>query len=539
MEKEYIVSLKPDVNYEEFWDQIENISTDDGFVPTRRVDIVNNRDGSLRSCHYALSDAEAEQLRNDPRVYSVNIPPEQDPNIVLTPHVQVQNGNFTKGANFTGDYVNWGIRRCIDQVNPYGANLTVEGPYYYNNDGTGVDVVIIDSGVQADHPELQDANGVNRLQQINWATESGLPFTQPADFYTDYNGHGTACIGIVAGKNYGWAKNARIYSMKMTGLQGSGNPAGISSTYCFDAIKIWHQNKPIMPNTGYRRPTVVNMSFGYNAGYNSITGLMYQGVFRNDIQTLTDAQYRYANYGVYRYTQGGGFAYTIGTRVGSVDSDISEMIAAGIHIAASAGNEQTYNVYESGFWPNYDNYLAADTGTLYYQRGISPYSSGTIKVGAIDSNSVYSPTLEYKAIYSNAGPGIDVYAPGSAIVTCVSNVSQIGGPEPYYWNNAYGQFNISGTSFSGPQVAGVLALYLQSNPGVTPSSAKSWLVNNAAISKIYDPNNGFYDYTNTRSLFLNGSSGENRYLYWPYAYAQPVTASMAGPINSSISLSYT
>ena len=46
MLKEYIVSLNKGISYDEFWNQIENLSTDDGFVPTRRVDIVNNRDGS-------------------------------------------------------------------------------------------------------------------------------------------------------------------------------------------------------------------------------------------------------------------------------------------------------------------------------------------------------------------------------------------------------------------------------------------------------------------------------------------------------------
>ena len=65
--REYIVSLKRGVDYDAFWNQIENASADDGFVPSRRVDIVNNRDGSLRMCHYALTDAEAAQLKNDPR----------------------------------------------------------------------------------------------------------------------------------------------------------------------------------------------------------------------------------------------------------------------------------------------------------------------------------------------------------------------------------------------------------------------------------------------------------------------------------------
>ena len=59
MEREYIVSLNKNVNYDEFWQEMESTTNGLTFVPNRRVDIVNNRDGSLRSCHYALSDEEA------------------------------------------------------------------------------------------------------------------------------------------------------------------------------------------------------------------------------------------------------------------------------------------------------------------------------------------------------------------------------------------------------------------------------------------------------------------------------------------------
>jgi len=58
MYKEYIVSLKRDVDYDAFWNQIENESEVDSFVPSRKVEIINNRDGSLRSCHYSLTDEE-------------------------------------------------------------------------------------------------------------------------------------------------------------------------------------------------------------------------------------------------------------------------------------------------------------------------------------------------------------------------------------------------------------------------------------------------------------------------------------------------
>jgi len=77
MLKEYIVSLNRDVDYNLFWSQMESETEGLLFVPNRRVDIANNRDGSLRSCHYSLTDEEADTLKNDDRVYSVEIPPEQ------------------------------------------------------------------------------------------------------------------------------------------------------------------------------------------------------------------------------------------------------------------------------------------------------------------------------------------------------------------------------------------------------------------------------------------------------------------------------
>ena len=177
-EREYIVSLNKGIDYDQFWDQIENNSVDDGFVPTRRVDIVNNRDGSLRSCHYALTDDEAELLRSDPRVYSVEIPPDQRRDVRIGFRAQ-QAGFFRKTYDDNGIHANWGLVRCNYAEDPYSPTNTL-GPsmYNYTLDGTGVDVVIQDSGLQIDHPEFTDSEGNSRVQLINWYSASGLSGTQ-------------------------------------------------------------------------------------------------------------------------------------------------------------------------------------------------------------------------------------------------------------------------------------------------------------------------------------------------------------------------
>ena len=57
-------------------------------------------------------------------------------------------------------------------------------------------------------PEWQDPDGP-RLQQIDWFAESEYSGTQPTNFYTDTNGHGTHCIGTMAGKYFGWAQERK------------------------------------------------------------------------------------------------------------------------------------------------------------------------------------------------------------------------------------------------------------------------------------------------------------------------------------------
>jgi subtilisin family serine protease len=501
--KEYIVSLNRGVDYDSFWNQIENESTEDGFVPSRRVDIVNNRDASLRLCHYALTDAEAEQLRNDPRVYDVEIPPEQRDDIIMKRRA-VQTSDFTKTTSDSGSYVNWGLRRIIENNNPYGALNTVSGGYNYTLDGTGVDVVIQDSGIQADHPEFQDSNGTSRVQEIDWFTASGVLGSMPSGHYTDYDGHGTHVAGISAGKNYGWAKNARIYSIKVAGLEGASDPNnGISVADCFDVIKQWHANKPIDSTTGFKRPTIVNMSWGYYAVYSTVTSINYRGTTYSDVAIDTGAE-RWA-LGLPPLTDG-AFFYT-NTRISSVDVDIQELIDAGVHVVIAAGNQ--YHKIDVASGVDYNNYAVTNTGTKYYHRGSSPFDDEAIKVGNVDS-AVDGGGLEQKAASSETGPGVDIYAPGTDIMSSTSNTNIHNG-QGYFADGDFKQCNISGTSMSAPQVVGVGALYLQLNPHLTPSQLKTWLQSQARTNKLLSTglNN---DYTNVRSLL--GSA--NYFLYNPF-----------------------
>ena len=171
MEKEYTVI----VNNRDDLAAIEaelTASTGDGPIPGRTVSIANPRMGSRVQTHFMLTDEEAQALATDPRIRAVEIPPDQRDDIQIGLNAY-QNATFYRDYPYDGQsglvdgYVNWGLRRCIEETNVYGNLTSTTGDYQYALDGTGVDVVIQDSGIEAAHPEWQDSQGNTRLQQID------------------------------------------------------------------------------------------------------------------------------------------------------------------------------------------------------------------------------------------------------------------------------------------------------------------------------------------------------------------------------------
>jgi subtilisin family serine protease len=506
--KEYIVSLKEGVDYDAFWDEIENASDTDSFVPGRSVAIVNERPGSLRSCHYEMTDEEAATLRQDSRIYSVEIPPQQRSDIEIGLHA-AQFSIFDKSGSIASNaLVNWGLLRSNDPANLFGLNTQLTGSYNYCLDGTGVDVVIQDSGLQVDHPEFQDTAGNTRVQQINWYTASGLTGTQSANHYRDLNGHGTHCAGIAAGKTYGWAKNSKIYSVKINGLEGGGDSGnGISVTDCFDVIKLWHRNKPIDPATGQKRPTVVNMSWGYGTTFSGVTGGNYRGTAWTGSTKRTD-------YGMVGRPGDGRF----GVRVGSVDADMEELLAEGVIVCVAAGNYYQKIDVVGGL--DYDNYFNSN---VYYNRGSSPMAAEAIIVGNIGN--AINTGKEVKSSSSESGPRVDIYAPGTNIMSTCSTSNEFGGYVTTYPNNTnFKIMNISGTSMASPQVAGVSALLLQVYPHATPAQIRQMIKDTSVADMVYSTELDD-DYTNASSI----KGSPNRTLLSKFNTGTSVTTS--GPIS--------
>jgi subtilisin family serine protease len=497
MEREYNVILNKGVDYHAFWHEMETAGQYSTTVPERAVTIVNDRSVMQRQCHYALTDEEAEALKLDPRVLAVEIPPEQQPDLIAVP-CAVQRGNWSYSAS-SSVARNWGMFRCVTSDNSNYSQAT-DGEFPYMLDGTGVDVVIQDTGCQPDHPEWQDANGASRFQVIDWYSASGVPGTQNINFYSDYYGHGTHAAGTVAAKTYGWAKNARIYAMHIP-LGVAGDEYAIPISTSFECILGWHLNKPIDPATGFRRPTVVSASWGSFNTYTNFDGVEYRGNdYGDSVQT---------NLGMTSYF--GDNRYS--ARNSSYDAAVEELTDNGIMFVHAAGNNTITADVPGG--ADYDNNIFQETfifkyNRRYYQRGMSPTdpSRRSINVGA--ANPVYSgpigPGTNGKSGFSNTGNFIDLFTPGVDIISTWSNLAPQGIPYPQ--NNSFFIQYLSGTSMACPQVAGFVACLYQKWPGATVEFIKNQLINNCTVSGIMQASASYTDYIESNKV-----RGTNRFLF--------------------------
>ena len=469
-EKIYNIILHKDVDYDSFWNDMETITNLDN-IPNREVGVANRREASYRQTWYYLTEEEKRLVEEHPSVLAVELPPEfrDDVEISLS---KTQTGNFTRLASDSQLHDNYGLLRCSQATNIYQDNLTVDESYKYTLDGTGVDIVIQDSGVDGTHPEFSGSDGSYRVVDTDWATLSGLTFSNSDNNLTDYDGHGTHVAGTAAGLIFGHAKNAMIYPQKISGLEGSGDPtSGVSVTNAFDSIKLWHRNKPVNTQTGFKRPTIVNMSWGYS--YTISTGtrtLEFRGATTSSVGTV-----KAQSAGVNSFSLS---SFKVNARVSSVDIDVEELIQEGVHVVIAAGNRSTKIELTGSI--DYDNTISSGT-PRYYHRGGSPYSLNSIIVGATDSLTSGSGVnaIEKKAEYSNNGPGVDIYAPGSRIISCAPSSSEFGGSPYRVTHNEHKQARSNGTSMAAPQVTGVLAHLCQANPGISPESAKNSIIGNS------------------------------------------------------------
>ncbi len=143
----------------------------------------------------------------------------------------------------------------------------------------------------------------------------------------------------------------------------------------------------------------------------------------------------------------------------ALDAAVRNSTAAGVTYVLAAGNDYAQNAC---------NYSPARV-----TEGIT--------VGASEHN-------DYRAGYSNIGGCLDLFAPGSAIVSA-------------WFTSDTATASMSGTSMAAPHVAGAAAKYLQTYPDASPATVQQALVSTATPNKIRNAGAG----SPNRLLFTPGT----------------------------------
>lgn len=173
-----------------------------------------------------LSPQEVEDLRAHPEVVEI----EQDGEVSI-------------------DAASWGLDR-IDQ-----RQLPLDGSFTTNGNGSGVTAYIIDTGLQANHPDFG-----GRAQNVYDAFGGDG---------NDCQGHGTHVGGTVAGSSYGVAPGAALRGVRVLDCGGSGSFSGIIAGVDWVAANA-------------SRPAVANLSLGggFSSAVNrAVDDLAASGVF--------------------------------------------------------------------------------------------------------------------------------------------------------------------------------------------------------------------------------------------------------------------
>ena len=281
-------------------------------------------------------------------------------------------------------------------------------------DGSGAVIVVMDTGIEKDHPFFQDGIGASRVVaeacfSSNDPSASatslcpGAPST-PGGTWTDAPGSGEACSLLIDGCNHGTLV-AGIAAGRHASLNGVAPGAELI------AIQVFSQfNDPVFCGGAALTPCVGSYPSDQLAG----------SLYVRDTLLAT-----FPNIAAINLSLGsGGFSIPCDLDFPAEAALIADLRARGVATVVASGNEGRTNA------------VAA------------PACIGS----AVSVGATTDPPAEVVASFSNRAPGMSLLAPGLSIDT-----STTGG--------AFESAN--GTSMAAPHVAGVFALFKQAVPAAT------------------------------------------------------------------------
>ncbi|MFZ8957930.1 MAG: S8 family serine peptidase [Pseudohongiellaceae bacterium] len=277
-------------------------------------------------------------------------------------------GGGSFGPSPTGEYVDtasgiyateYAYNDMLSSINPLSLNN-------YGYTGSGVRVAVVDSGIDANHPEF------------NGRTIYGYDFASSSSGYArDENGHGSHVASIIAGERDGYgmrgvAYDATLYSYKVDndgdgGLEAANTDAQITSIF----------NRHVTDNID-----VSNNSWGWGTSVTSVSSATAQSLLGNTMTAAAAAQ----NNGTLIVFAAGNDGNSQPSLTGALPYHDSSLAGAWLTVVAIDNNlretaytnrcgvAQSFCVTAPGGADNSSSYgiRAADAGTTNYVR-----SSGT------------------------------------------------------------------------------------------------------------------------------------------------------------------